>query len=66
VAVDRSLCIGNGICVTLAPAAFALDDTLKAMVLNPALESEDALWEAAQACPTQAIYLSADDKALYP
>lgn len=66
VAVDRSLCIGNGVCVALAPRAFALDDQMKAVVLDPAAEAEAALWEAAQACPTQAIYLSSDGEALYP
>jgi len=66
VAVDRSACIGNGVCVALAPRAFMLDDIMKAVVLDSASETEQNLLQAAEACPTQAIYLSADDAPLYP
>lgn len=66
VAVDRSQCIGNGVCVALAPRAFTLDDSMKAVVLDPAAEPELNLFAAAEACPTQAIYLSAGGKPLYP
>lgn len=66
VAVDRSTCIGNGVCVALAPRAFMLDQLMKAVVLDPAAESEQSLLAAAEACPSQAIYLSADGESLYP
>jgi ferredoxin len=66
VAVDRSQCIGNGVCVALAPAAFQLDSSMKAEVTRPDAETEVSLLAAADACPTQAIYLSVDGKALYP
>ena len=66
VSVDRSLCIGNGVCVALAPLAFVLDDSLKATVTDPQSESEDDLLEAARNCPTQAIYLSARHRPVYP
>lgn len=66
VAVDRDQCIGNGVCVALAPAAFALDANMKAVVIDPDRESEGALLAAAESCPTQAIYLSAEGQALYP
>lgn len=65
VAVDRSLCVGSGPCFVLAPHAFALDDLLKAIVLDPSAESEDALFAAADECPTQAIYLSRHGVPLY-
>jgi ferredoxin len=65
-AVDRALCVGSGPCFVIAPLAFALDDDMKATVLDPSSESEDHLVEAATECPTQAIYLSADGEALYP
>jgi ferredoxin len=65
-AVDRAQCIGNGICTVFAPRAFALDESMKALVLNPSDEQESALLAAAEACPTQAIYLSADGAPLYP
>lgn len=66
VAVDRETCIGNGVCVALAPAAFALDQSMKAVVLNPAGETYDTLFAAAESCPVQAIYLSSDGEAVYP
>jgi ferredoxin len=65
-AVDRSLCVGSGPCFVLAPRAFGLDDSMKAVVLNPEDESEDRLLAAAEECPTQAIYLSRDGVSLYP
>jgi ferredoxin len=66
VAIDRALCIGNGVCVALAPRTFALDLHMKAVVLDPSAEEEDTLLAAAEACPTQAIYLSDGDTPLYP
>lgn len=65
-AVDRALCVGNGVCVALAPAAFNLDQNMKAVVVNPEGETESSLLAAAEACPTQAIYLSVDGGSLYP
>lgn len=66
IAIDRAQCIGNGVCVALAPRAFALDETMKATVLDPDAESEETLLAAAESCPTQAIYLSVEGGALYP
>lgn len=66
VAVDRSACVGSGPCFVLAPAAFVLDDSMKATVLDPAQESEEVLLAAAAECPTQAIYLSRNGTSLYP
>jgi ferredoxin len=66
VTIDRSLCVGSGPCFVLAPRAFQLDDSMKALVLEPEDESEDRLFAAAEECPTQAIYLSRDGISLYP
>jgi len=66
VAIDRSLCVGSGPCFALAPGAFALDDMMKATVLDPDAEPEATLVDAARECPTQAIYLSRRGRALYP
>jgi ferredoxin len=65
-AVDRSLCVGSGPCFVLAPRAFKLDESMKAVVLHPEDESEDRLLAAAEECPTQAIYLSRHGVSLYP
>jgi ferredoxin len=43
-----------------------LDESIKAVVLDPSKETEQNLLAAAEECPSQAIYLSADGAALYP
>jgi ferredoxin len=65
-AVDRSLCVGSGPCFVIAPGAFALDQDMKAEVLDPATESSKALMDAARECPTQAIFLAIRGKPIYP
>ena len=64
--VDRSLCVGSGPCFVLAPRAFGLDESMKAVVLNTRDESEESLLAAACECPTQAIYLWRKGESLYP
>jgi len=64
--VDREQCVGSGPCFVLAPRAFHLDDSMKAVVLNPGAESRETLLEAARQCPTQAIFLSEYGKSVYP
>ena len=65
--IDRDLCIGAGSCVKIAPGVFQLDEEHKARVVAPNDGDEDAIWEAAQNCPTTAIILQdAAGKQLYP
>ena len=67
VRVDRDLCIGVGNCVAIAPTVFKLDEENKAVVLEPASVDDDALLEAAESCPVQAIILEDDEgRQLYP
>lgn len=66
IAVDRDTCVGNGICLALAPRAFALDGMMKAIVIDPASEPYESLVAAAESCPVQAIYLSMDGEPIYP
>jgi ferredoxin len=51
--VDQEACLGYGDCVELAPGAFQLEDT--AHVIGDA--PEQALRDAARACPAEAILL---------
>lgn len=52
--VDRDLCIGCGLCPSIAPEIFEMDDEGKAIALVE--ETEDAAaQEAADACPVGAI-----------
>lgn len=66
--IDRSACIGSGLCVAIAPKIFDLDDegTLIVKVsegeeLPADLKSQEALIvEAAGSCPVGAIKLVED------
>ncbi|MDR1697606.1 MAG: ferredoxin [Erysipelotrichaceae bacterium] len=49
--IDKEKCIGCGVCISIAPAAFDFDDDGKAKVTGDAPEADDAV----QSCPTQAI-----------
>ena len=52
--VDRDLCIGCGLCASIAPEIYEMDDEGKAIVLVE--ETDDAAaQEAADACPVGAI-----------
>jgi ferredoxin len=59
-AVDKTICIGCGLCVSDCPEVFSMNDdniaqTIASMV--PA-ELKDACRQAAQNCPVEAIKLS--------
>lgn len=67
VRVDRDLCVGLGNCVALAPTVFEFDDEGKAIVLDPDTVSDDALLEAAESCPYDAIIILNDEgNQVYP
>ena len=52
--VDKDVCIGCGLCVSMAPAAFAFDDSgEKAEVVSEEVTAE--VEEAAASCPVEAI-----------
>ncbi len=56
--IDRAACIGAGTCVVIAPKAFELDKDGIAVTLATSSEhTDEALLQAAQSCPTQAIKL---------
>ena len=67
VKVDRGLCIGVGNCVVAAPKVFKLDQQNKAVAAETSSVEEQALWDAAQSCPENAIILEDDaGRQLYP
>jgi ferredoxin len=67
VEVDRGLCFGFGDCVDTLPAVFDLDAEDKAIVLDPDAAGIDAITEAAQNCPVDAIIVTDEHGAqLYP
>jgi ferredoxin len=59
VQVDRNICLGNALCVDLAPEFFELDDADVSVVKGA--PTEDDVWAAMRACPTQAIFVSESD-----
>lgn len=66
IAIDRAECIGSGQCVAVAPRAFRLDDAMKAEVIDPEAETLASVLEAAELCPTRAIYVSKGNDSLFP
>ncbi len=63
----RSECCGNGSCVEIAPAVFALDSKNKSVVLDAEAADRARLIEAAEACPCSAIVVEDDDgNVLFP
>jgi len=55
VRIDRSLCVGFGDCVTLAPQAFVLDADGVAVFLTPDSVTREELLAACDECPVDAI-----------
>jgi len=55
IAVNKSLCIGCGLCVSIAPNTFELGADGKSQVKDPQGDPEDKIKEAAASCPVAAI-----------
>ncbi|MFZ5366120.1 MAG: ferredoxin [Patescibacteria group bacterium] len=53
--VDKDVCIGCGLCVTIAPKTFRLRKDGKAEVINPPGDEEEKIKEAVDSCPVGAI-----------
>ncbi len=59
IVVDYDLCESNAVCMGIAPDIFEVrdDDFLYLSTEEPAPEQEDAVRQAAERCPKQAITL---------
>ncbi len=57
VTVDRDACIGDGVCESLCPDVFKLDDEGLSEVLKPEIDDSlyDCVKEAVEACPAECI-----------
>ncbi|PKK39466.1 Ferredoxin [Clostridiaceae bacterium JG1575] len=55
--VDKELCVGCGLCASMAPDVFIMEDDGKAGVVVEATE-DAATQEAADSCPVAAITIA--------
>lgn len=53
--VDRSLCVGSTSCMQIAPSVYELGDDGIAQVIDPSGDDVDAIQEAIDSCPAQAL-----------
>jgi ferredoxin len=66
VEVDRSTCLGTGMCTSIAPGHFRLDGGTSTPVKSD-IDADDAVIDAAESCPMEAILVrSADGTVLAP
>lgn len=68
VEVDRSVCIGSGMCVNHAPDGFRLDAARQSHPLAPEADAGERLLAAAEGCPVEAILITLADggEPVYP
>ena len=55
--VDQEKCIGCGLCTSICPEVFEMDDDGKSHVKDPKACTKPNCKEAAESCPVQAITL---------
>ena len=58
ISVNKSLCIGCGLCVSLASKTFKLGPDGKSQAVNPPGDPGEEVKEAAASCPVSAIAIS--------
>ena len=55
IVIDRTLCVGFGDCVDVAPEAFALDDENVVVFVTPECVERERLLSACASCPVDAL-----------
>ncbi|MBB5867871.1 ferredoxin [Allocatelliglobosispora scoriae] len=65
--VDARRCIGSGLCAAGAPDHFTVTDNV-AVPVNTAVEADEAVLDAAECCPMEAIMIrhAADGRVIAP
>ncbi|MCX3059499.1 ferredoxin [Streptomyces beihaiensis] len=68
VEVDRGVCIGSGMCVNTAPAAFRLDSARQSRPVEADVDAKEPVLAAAEGCPVEAIAvtLAGSGEAVFP
>ncbi|NKY59073.1 ferredoxin [Nocardia flavorosea] len=64
VQIDRTRCLGCGVCVAYAPGSFAQDGEGLAVLRDPPADSLDEVRTAVDSCPTGALSLASTDVAI--
>jgi ferredoxin len=59
VAIDEDLCVGTGQCELICPEVFRVDLIARLITDTPDPRLHDAVREAADSCPTEAIGIDA-------
>ena len=56
-AVDKEICIGCGLCPSICPEVFSMDDDGLAVAIDEEIDDNliDSAREAEESCPTDAI-----------
>lgn len=61
--MDRARCIGLGICESLAPDTFEVDDDGALVLLSDlADDDDDAVAEAVRGCPATALTITTEEE----
>jgi len=55
--VDKSLCIGSGMCVAIAADRFVLDERQRSGPVEAEIDPDELVRDAAASCPSEAISL---------
>ncbi|WKK22189.1 ferredoxin [Streptomyces olivoreticuli] len=66
VTVDRTVCVGSGLCAATAPDAFRLDATRRSHPVEEETTASEAVLEAAESCPVEAITIRGAEGAVFP
>ncbi|MHC0432180.1 ferredoxin [Streptomyces sp. O3] len=56
--VDRGVCIGSGMCASLAPGGFRLDTARQSHPVADVTDADEEVLGAAEACPVEAITIA--------
>ncbi|RBY77317.1 ferredoxin [Blastococcus sp. TF02-09] len=60
VQVDRERCVGSGVCESIVPEVFEIDDdgVLQVLRQEPPADDLDGVRDAVQSCPARALVLA--------
>jgi len=57
IVVDKSTCIGSGVCAGTAPGRFVLDEQQRSGPVEAEIAPDETVRDAAACCPVEAISL---------